>query len=599
MTKTCCILCAAIIGLTLPGCGPRTTGQPPCDVRIAWEYDTYLEIPEIRVANKDFTETELHYPRVKRLSDGSLMLTFSNHHYGWNIYVAHSLDDGKTWGPAQMVRQQFPSTSSIGKDTTVFVNPDFIELQDGRILLAYQWRYKGGYGDIPNTNDNCGIEVMFSDDKGRTFGAPREIFRARCWEPAMLQLPSGEIQMYITSSQDVVDGVSYPRTIVIRSFDGGQTWQGKACASINDVEPISRSIDERFAYDGMPSGVWLDNNNGIAVPLESWHGRLVVDQTPIVVKTSVEANWRTDYDKILNEGGPDYPLKKQVNKDFWAYGPYSAKLSSGEVVILANGTYKGEQGIWTLIGDDKADNFRFATTPFDGHWGSIADIGNDRVLATGTVNYTDQKGAKRTRIVLMKGRVNRSKRLIKGEGLEMPRLAAFDPANSSWWYLGKKTPSYILTDFAYTDHELIVKTCLFDHSISSFTTENSDASIVLLSRSTPAGPVNYKIAVNAAGDCRIYREERFSWHLIDKRPADDIEVSGTINDDSDIDLGFAARIAIDWDLIGGKPSRGEELRAQLRHCYKMRSSEKPLSILEYADGESSDYPSEWLRLTLN
>ena len=61
------------------------------------------------------------------------------------------------------------------------------------------------------------------------------------------------------------------------------------------------------------------------------------------------------------------------------FGPYSAKLPTGEMIVLSNGVYKNVQGMWVFIGDKRADNFRFATSPFVGYWGSIDYIGNDRV----------------------------------------------------------------------------------------------------------------------------------------------------------------------------------------------------------------------------
>jgi len=567
------------------------------DVRISWDYNTYQEMTDVYVANKDTTVPNLHYPRVKKLSDGSLLMTFSNHHFGWNIYVRRSEDNGKTWSDAQMLREQFPSTSTVGEDETVFVNPDFIELEDGRILLAYQWRYKQGYYDIPNTNENCGVEIMFSSDKGKTFSAPREVYRGRCWEPAMLQLPTGEIHMYITSSQDVVDKVSYPRTVVIRSFDGGETWQGKKMTTYRDAETISRTVDERFAYDGMPTAVWLDDNNGIAVPVEVWSGKLAVDQTPVIVKTPADVNWRGDQEKIIKEGGPDYPYKKQLNKDFVGFGPYSAKLGTGEVVVLSNGTYKGQQGIWTFIGDKKADNFRYATSPFVGHWGSIDYIGNNRVIASGTSNYTDAAKTERAKVVLMTGRLNYSKNIPTGD-LTMPPLADFDRDSNDYWFLGKLTQASTFTNFGYTDQHLVIGTYYYDTNLVAFTPENSDASVLLLSRNTKEGAKNnYKIVVNAAGNYLVYREENFSWRLLHKGITPDVEVAGTINREDDEDLGYSAKVKIDWDLLGGKPAEQEIFRAHLRLHYKNNATEKPVWQEEDLEGENSDYPEEWLRLT--
>jgi len=576
---------------------PHAKGQKAeSNVRISWDYNTYQEMASVYVANKGFVEGELHYPRVKRLSDGSLLMTFSNDHYGWNIYARRSEDNGKTWSDAQMLREKYKENSTAGDDEVVFVNPEFIELQDGRIMLAYQWRYKKGYHDIPNTNENCGVEIMFSNDKGKTFSSPRRMYRGRCWEPAMLQLPSGEIHMYITSSQEVVNKVSNPRTVVIRSFDGGKTWQGKKLATYKDAEPVSRSFDERSSYDGMPTAVWLDDNKGIAMPIEVWSGRFVVDQTPMVVKTDADVNWRGDQKKIANEGGPEYPYKKQLNKDFVGYGPYSTKLKTGEVVVISNGQYKGEQGIWAFIGDKKADNFRFATSPFVGHWGSIDDIGGNKVIVSGTANYKDASNKERAKVLVMTGRLNYSKDIAKGD-LSMPAVAQFDKDNNDYWFLGKKTQASTFTNFGYTNESLIIGTYYFDRNIVAFTPENSDASILLLSRKNKKGGYdNYKIAVNAQGKYTVYHEENYSWRLIHKGVTSDVEVVGTINNGKDKDLGYSAKLKIDWALLGGAPTADDVFRAHLRLHYKDRVAEKPLALQESMAGENSDYPEEWLPL---
>lgn len=586
-----------ITALCAGGCsGPGGPPAAECDVRIAWDRGTFQEMTSVPVENKGYTEQELHYPRIKALSDGTLLMTFMNDHFGWDAFVRHSEDGGRTWSDAQMVRQRFDARSSAGADQMVFVNPDFIELQDGRILLAYQWRYKKGYNDIAHTNENCGVEIMFSDDKGRTFSEPRNIYTGRCWEPAMLQLPSGEIQMYITDSNETLNGVSQPCTILIRSFDGGRTWQGKESCSYRDGEIISRTFDERCTADGMPSGVWLDDDYGIAVPLEVWSGKYKMGQTPVVVRTDAATNWHSDQ-SIRSEGGPEYPWKKQLNKDFVGFGPYSTKLPTGEMVVLTNGVYKNVQGMWVFIGDKRADNFRFATSPFVGHWGSIDYIGNDRVLGTGTFRHQDGERS-RGGVRLMVGRLNRSKTIAKGD-VRMVPVGEFDRENNAYWFLGKETASSVFTDFGYTDDCLIVATYLFDDNLVAFTPENSDASALLLARRTADGGWDtYKILVNAEGRWLVYREENYSWRLVGKGQTG-VDLRGTVNDAGDTDLGFGARLCIGWELLGGKPAPGEEFRAHLRHHYKEEVKEGPVfALVEEAEGENSDYPGEWLRITL-
>lgn len=576
--------------------------KPDHMVRISWDKSSYGEVKDCYVANMNYIEHNFYYPRAKRLSDGAMLLSYSNHHYGFDIYASRSTDDGKTWDNAFCIAHSYDTVYTDSKGVTapdriVYVNPDFIELQDGRLIMAFQWRYYKGYGDLPKTNENCGIMISFSSDKGATWTEPREAYRGRCWEPAFLQLPSGEIQMYITSSQDIKDNTSFPRTIVIRSFDGGKTWQGKECCGIHDNEVVSRSYDDRFAYDGMPSAVLLDDNKGIVVPLESWHGRMVVDQTPIVVKTTMEENWHLDQKKVLEQGGPDYPAKKEVNKDFQGYGPYSCKLPTGEVLVQSNGTYKGVQGMWTFIGDKLADNFHFATAPFtsDEYWGSIDYIGDNKVMAAGTYKYVGYGDENLAMIRIITGRLNYAKEITKGS-LDMPAVSQFERAkDNGWWFLGKKYPSQMFANFAYTDKAFELGAYIFDEKIASFTPENSDAAAILFSR---AGKGNYEVVVNAEGRYTLYKEEGYSWHIIDQGFTPDIEVAGTINNDKDKDLGYKAKVSVPWSLIGGAPVKGEEIKVHLRRFYMEVSKEKPLSKVEDLEGENSDYPEEWLGVTI-
>lgn len=569
--------------------------QPPItkNVRISWDKSTYLEMTSVNVPYANFVEENLYYPRIKRLSNGSLLMTFENDHFGWDIYSRRSFDNGKSWSDANLILRRTKSHSSIGEDEIVYVNPDFIELADGRIMLACQWRYKNGYNDLSNTNNNCGIVIMFSHDFGASFSEPVEIYRGRCWEPSMIQLPTGEIQMFFTSSQELIDNMSAPQTVIIRSFDGGNTWQGKKKCGIFDNEVISRTIDGRSSYDGMPTGVLLNNNGGIAVAVEVWHGKWVTDQTPVVVKTDNVTNWHREVDSIRLKGGPAWPNKKQVNKDFYGYGPYCTKLPTGEMIILSNGTYKGNEGVWTFIGDEKADNFSNASSPFNGYWGSIDYIGNNKVIATATEKYLNG-GSTRGKVKCIIGHLNYSKEITKSN-LPLIPISKFNRDNNDCWFLGHSFQSSLFADFGYTDENFIFVSYIYDKKLTALTTENADASELLLARGK--GP-QYKIVVNGLGNYVIYQEDHLSWKLIFKGETTDKEVSGTLNQDNDEDIAFSAKLKIPWKLLGGKPKKNEVLKAHLRHHYKNLTQEKPAWQIEDEEGEDSDYPQEWLNIYL-
>ena len=263
------------------------------------------------------------------------------------------------------------------------------------------------------------------------------------------------------------------------------------------------------------------------------------------------------------------------------------------MVVLSNGQYKGQQGIWTFIGDKKADNFSNASSPFDGYWGSVDYIGDNKVIATGTVKY-QQDGRTRGMVRAITGRLNYSKTLVKGDVEPMP-LKEFNQGSNDCWFLGHISDSRIFTDFGWTDENFILISYLYDRKLTALTTENSDAVELLLAR---IGGPQYKIVVNGSGAYVVYVEDNYSWRKVSEGAADSVEVVGTLNDDSDEDLGFAAKLSVPWDILGGKPSAREVLKAHLRHHYKDKTSEKPAWQIEDVEGENSDYPAEWLSLRL-
>ena len=121
---------AGLVGclLFLSGCTREGNGEVAA--RISLEYSTHRQLTEMRVQGRDTTEPNLYYPRVKQLSDGSLLLCFMNDHFGWDIYVSRSEDGGLSWSDAQLLLEKYSTTSTVGEDLMVYANPDFIELND-------------------------------------------------------------------------------------------------------------------------------------------------------------------------------------------------------------------------------------------------------------------------------------------------------------------------------------------------------------------------------------------------------------------------------------------------------------------------------------
>lgn len=91
-------------------------------------------------------------------------------------------------------------------------------------------------------------------------------------------------------------------------------------------------------------------------------------------------------------------------------------------------------------------------------------------------------------------------------------------------------------------------TWVFTDKLTAYSVENSDASVILLSK----GDDVYKLAVNPSGDYAFYRLDRNSWQGLRFGTTDEIAVAGSINADADEDLGFAARVRIPWSWMDRK-----------------------------------------------
>lgn len=579
-------------------------------VRIAWDNLSYQEIDSAKVSNASYAvEHNLYYPRAKHLSDGSILLTFENDHYGWDIYSCKSYDSGKTWTESQLIRHSYPENSTKGADTKVFVNPDFYQLRSGRILLAWQWRYHKGYNDLPNTNMNCGIELCYSDDMGQSWSEPREVYRGRNWEPAFVELPSGEIHMYFTDSQQIRNKTSYAGTSILRSFDGGKTWQGKEMATNKDVEMISRTKWNGRGMDGMATAVLLDDDKGIVVPFETWSGRDVYDLSPNLVRTTLSQDWKCDTAAMRANGGPDFPMKKHVSKDLKGFGPYSCKLDNGQVAVLSNGRVKNDFGVFVVLGDKMGDNFTYVTRAFDNpgaYWGSIDQINDSELLAAATLRNslgsmpaagdgtTSLQSKDHGKLILIKGWLNRDRIIAKGKP-EVQSLTSFNP--KGLWMLGKVAPAKVYADFGYDAKNFYFASYVFDSKLVCYNSpENSDAGGILIHRD---GKGTFKVVVDAKGDYTVYKEVGYSYQLLCwEYGKAQVQLDGTLNKQGDTDNGYSALVSLPWELLGGKPKNGEKIAIHQLHYYKTDARMKAGIKFEETEGENSDYPGEWLTITL-
>ena len=387
---------------------------PVISFAIEWE-----DPKPARTANK--LELSGGYPRIHRLNDGRLMLSYS---LSGNGYARFSSDEGETWGAQTEVMSYFDKTSNgVSARMTASV-PDFAQLSagnpyhPGRIIYASNYRPR----ELVNgkTTDNKGwttvhpytISIRVSDDAGNTWSDRKHLYMSGiwdknvtvgCWEPFVLELPDGTVQIYFADETPYYPASSWHNISVIESKDGGDTW--------GEVRVVAQNSANR---DGMPVATLLGDKILLAVEsTDGVHARL----HPIVICNPIQDCWRTPVGKgdshrfhpfttslksdLVYSGAPyiittdNYIVYSYQISDWWKP---TEELSRTELVRLAkenNVEDHSELEVQVCLKSEVTDGFfytmRSPSRPFNlvnldqqsekAVWNSLCDLGNDEILA--------------------------------------------------------------------------------------------------------------------------------------------------------------------------------------------------------------------------
>lgn len=288
-------------------------------------------------------------PRARQLANGEILFVY--HHgevlgdCGSRVTVRKSRDGGATWYQTQQV--DGPSERGFWG----FSNPDFIELGHGRLMLVSAARGKADPHSPDPFISECqrsGLRVRFSDDYGKTWGAPRMVAagRGRVWEPSIVRLPTGELEIfYANESPDLEEEGASQCIEYIRSTDGGQNWGAPVLVT-----------EQAGCRNGMPTALALRN------------GHVVCGQEVVGLATSP---WIVD---LLNGQKRSYHLA-QTTYEFGA-APFLARTPDGGTLLAFHSQcdqplgLKRQPGAWLFSqiyvqrGDAEADHFGPASCPW-------------------------------------------------------------------------------------------------------------------------------------------------------------------------------------------------------------------------------------------
>lgn len=300
------------------------------------------------------TGTYGEYGRVERLGESDTLLLV--YHGGpntedWiNIYLRKSFDNGKTWASQEILMDLADYPGQYWR----FCTPEILQLQNGWILVAYEANAR------PDENLSS-IQILVSKDSGSTWGDPIIYETGRTWEPSMVQLPHGEIELYYSSEAKWWGSDNLYQDIqVIRSTDNGESW--------SDPRVIAYYPGRR---DGMPVPTVLQGNKGVVFGIEC----VGSSNSPYIIHRDMNEPWILETSDFLN--GPH----RWLVSGFSAHGgaPYILQLPTGELVYSAH-IYRG--GSWhqnnyqeVLIGDNDAKKFESLSRP----WG-IPPMGEGAIL---------------------------------------------------------------------------------------------------------------------------------------------------------------------------------------------------------------------------
>lgn len=505
-------------------------------IRIAWDYSTAQHV------------TYGVYARVHPINDGQFGLVYSD---GPDVWFRRSTDHCETWSNQILVDHE------DGYNNT---NAELVRLANGWLLYAWNGRpmQEGGLPYI--------IKTKISKDNGVSWGDERLIYSADntfengCWEPVMMQIPSGEIQLFFANENPYRNNFDQEITM-FRSFDNGLTW--------GDYTTTSYRGGHR---DGMPVPVRLQNGKGMVYCIEDngFNGNF----KPVIIYSSNENNW-TQGPVVWNSPNRwgalrnDYALGSGV----YAGAPYLIQLPSGETVMSiqsSEGRISGNEAMTQVyIGNDEAKDFSRKSTPLpwlpssgNALWNALEVIDDNTVILTSSVNTA---GAGPGGIWTIKGKVIRPMKAPMAS-ITIDGLAAeFEWETAGEVFLGSQSLSSMTTKTAYDNKYLYVFCDVKDQHLWAESPEvawdDDGVEIYIDPQNKNCNGVcegMYKLLFNIGGGTLFDRgNAALTWEPWSPQGLQvQFKTNGSINDNSSDDVGYSVEIAIPWSQIGGRPQVG-------------------------------------------
>lgn len=436
------------------------------------------------------------YARIIELQDGRLMACCE-----WSgIRISFSSNKGQTW--------KEPTTIVTNTNNVPNCVPDMIQLRDGTIIVAYNPRPSTPYTD----DRRFSIRLKRSTDNGRTWSKEIVVydggstFETGCWEPCLLELPSGELQLYF-ADESPYDKNADQQISICRSFDKGLTWSAPACVSY------------RAGYrDGMPVPVLLSDSTTIAVAIED-NGWGYNDFVPTIVRTTLSRNWNSfvPASSTYRTKAIDYKYCPVATGG----APYLRVLPNGETVLSHQSPYdhSGKPDMYVYVGNSSARNFKAMSSPFpvpqdqQALWNSLAVIDTGVVVAvsgySGGIKMV--KGYPKHQLEVPYGHpaVDGTRTISEG----------YFSSKAEQILMGSETETYTYADLAYDEDSLYVICRVYDKKLV-YSGEHAD--IVSIGIETESAPyttpqlTSFRYDISPDATFHLYRGTGAAWEVQEK-----------------------------------------------------------------------------------
>lgn len=467
-----------------------------------------------------------YYPRIKTMADGRYIMFFQLGAQAADTKYTIS-DDLENWQPSQFLHERFSIVNALGNaDQRRYTTTDAIVLANGDILTATSYRANSGYARTPTDN---GISLRRSTDNGRTWSEEKLIYQGTNWEPSFTQRSNGRIEIYFSQSRPEISS-SNSGTAMLWSDDNGYTWKpdfGQPAYTVVRHHWIDPTNNMRKWTDQMPSVIELNESGNMFCVTESMADPGASRQFNVALAYAGPEGF-PHVDGADAEGPDD----REIN--IWlGAAPWVVQVPSGEVIVMYNGPNNGTARMGSPDAREFGEEFRFLSA-YKGSWGAHS-VENPHSILVGYPRGSSKGEIGVARYILNHG--------IKATA----RTASVDGNNAEWTtsddaiFAGSKCRAQATLRCSADNENIYFLVEVRDENISG-----DDYVNILISPETPTGNITsdarrIKIASYGLKSTDLYAG---GWQEHEMTVNVKTAFDGTISDNTDIDNGYLAEVAV-------------------------------------------------------